>query len=68
MQEVLVANEKSGQHTVGPITASSNGGSCSISVSSRAGQGLPVLQVVMPSMTLALGQVHAQVLQQDPQV
>ncbi len=34
-------NEKSGQHTVGPITASSSGGSCSISVSSRAGQGAP---------------------------
>lgn len=34
-------NEKSGQHTVGPITASSSGGSCSISVSSRAGQGSP---------------------------
>ena len=34
-------NEKSGSHTVGPISVSSGTGSCSISVSSRAGQGSP---------------------------
>jgi hypothetical protein len=35
------SNEKSGQHTAGPVTVSSSGGSCSTSVSIRAGQGSP---------------------------
>jgi hypothetical protein len=33
------ANDKSGLHNVGPVTVSSGTGSCSISFSSRAGEG-----------------------------
>ena len=37
----IQTNDKSGSHTVGPISASSGTGSCSISGAGRAGQGSP---------------------------